>query len=344
MRQAGRYLPEYRKLREDFAAPHKSFIDFCLDPVTATRAALQPIKRFPNLSAAILFSDILTIPFALGITPDFSAGSPRLAALREPAQITALIEQYKSCSNEVVNQKLNPVGKSVQLLKKELPATIPLIGFAASPWTLACYLIQGNSTPGFPATQQFLDQHPNTYLQLSALLEEYIIALLWMQQQAGADILQIFDSWGGLAPEEHFEKVISDPLIRIAATVAQWNVPLIIHARSPAATPFNWQRLCSQLPATPGFQRAISPDAKTDLTELLPSLPDDIVLQGNLDPELFTPSRPLSELKAALDRLAQILRNRPWICNLGAGLSPASDLERVQSLFDFLDAFRETSQ
>ncbi|MDA7985020.1 MAG: uroporphyrinogen decarboxylase [Alphaproteobacteria bacterium] len=338
MRQAGRYLPEYRKLRADFAAGpgRDSFTEFCLSPEVAARAAMQPLERFPDLGAAIVFSDILLVPFALGVAPDFSAGSPRLAPLARAEDVEALVAHYEGRAREVVGQKLGAVGETVRLLKKSLPSEVPLIGFAAAPWTLACYMIQGGGASGFPVAREFLARRLQSYLRLNALLEEYIVALLEMQRDAGADILQLFDSWGGLVPEEHRAEVTFAPIARIAGAVAEWKMPFIVHARGDGESRFDWAGLCERLPASPGFCRAISPDAGTDLSRLLPLIADDIVIQGNLDSRLLTPECSTGELETALGGLAGTLRGRPWICNLGAGLTPDSDPRRVQALIDFV--------
>ena len=201
MRQAGRYLPEYRELR----ATSPSFLDFCFSPEKACEATLQPIRRF-GFDAAILFSDILVVPEALGQKVSFETGAgPQLEKLDFLSAKLPLRETIDF-------RKLQPVFETVSLLRSSLPVGTPLIGFCGAPWTVASYMIGGKGSPDHADARLFAYRHPDIFQNLIDLLTRSSIEYLKRQTAAGADVLQIFDSWAGLLPRGEFERWCLAPL------------------------------------------------------------------------------------------------------------------------------------
>src|SRR5881394_932889 len=213
MRQAGRYLPEYRALR---AATH-SFLELCYTPDKAVEVTLQPIRRF-GLDAAIIFSDILVVPDALGQKVWFEEGEgPKLEALTEPAQFGKL-------SRARLGDHLAPVYRAIRQTRDALPRDTALLGFAGAPFTLACYMIEGGSSRDFAKVKRWAYRHPDSFGLLIDLLVEAVVDHLGYQVDAGADAVQLFDSWAGILPEEQLFGWSLEPMVRIAHA---------LHARHP---------------------------------------------------------------------------------------------------------------
>ncbi len=195
MRQAGRYLPEYRAIRETT----KSFLDLCFNPKLAAEVTLQPIRRF-GFDAAILFSDILVVPHALGQRVRFESGEgPRLDALDEPSALSRL-------RREIDHDALAPVYETIGRVKQELPADVALLGFCGAPWTVATYMIAGCGTADQLPARQFAYRHPDAFADLIDMLIEASASYLIRQFEAGVDAVQIFDTWAGVLPPDEFEK------------------------------------------------------------------------------------------------------------------------------------------
>ena len=193
MRQAGRYLPEYRELR----ARAGSFLDLCFTPVMAAEATLQPIRRF-QFDAAILFSDILVIPHALGRSVRFEAGEgPRLEPLTSPAEIARLRDEPDAPT-------LAPVYEALRLIKRELDPAVTLIGFCGAPWTVATYMVAGQGTPDQAPARLLAYREPDAFARLIEILVAATVRHLVGQLQAGADVLQLFDTWAGILPPAEF--------------------------------------------------------------------------------------------------------------------------------------------
>ena len=201
MRQAGRYLPEYRELRRRSA----SFLDFCYSPDLAIEATLQPIRRF-GFDAAIIFSDILVVPDALGQKVWFEEGKgPRLEALRSEADLAQL-------SQDALTARLAPVYEALAGTKAALPPETALIGFAGAPWTLATYMLEGSSSRDFAAARRWMAEAPSTFAGLIDLLVEAVSAHLIAQVDAGAEALQIFDSWASALQGEELDRWSLQPI------------------------------------------------------------------------------------------------------------------------------------
>jgi uroporphyrinogen decarboxylase len=228
MRQAGRYLPEYRALRDTA----RSFLDFCYTPDKAVEATLQPIRRF-DLDAAIIFSDILVVPDALGQKVWFEEGEgPKLEPLTDPAQFGRL-------SRGRLVEHLAPVYRAIEATRASLSRERALLGFAGAPFTLACYMIEGGGSRDFIKTKLWAYRHPESFSLLIDLLVEAVVDHLALQVEAGADAVQLFDSWAGILPEEQLFAWSLEPMVRIAQALKTRHpaVPVIAFPRAvgPAA-------------------------------------------------------------------------------------------------------------
>jgi len=313
MRQAGRYLPEYREMRARAA----TFLDFCYTPALAVEATLQPIRRF-GFDAAILFSDILVVPDALGQEVAFESGEgPRLAPIEDAAGLARL-------RAEPDWQKLAPVFETLDRVKTELPDDVALIGFCGAPWTVASYMIAGRGTPDQAPARLFAYRHPNLF---SALIERLVDAsaeYLVRQLAAGAEAVQIFDSWAGVLPPAEFERWCVRPVTALVAKVRAKapEAPIIAFPRG-AATRFE------KFAHVPGVA-AIGLDASVEPRAAIAALPLPIALQGNLDPLALAAGG--AGLDEGIDRVLQDFEGRAHIFNLGHGVLPGTPVEHVEHL------------
>lgn len=312
MRQAGRYLPEYRELR----TRAKSFLDFCYSPSLATEAVMQPLRRFP-LDAAILFSDILVIPDALGRKVAFAEGEgPRLEPLLDE-QTWRFEEPTRAL------QRLTPVYETVERIKRQLDKDIALIGFCGGPWTVATYMLQGrggekdSSRLGAYTRAAEVDQLLETLVEMSALH-------LQAQVMAGADCLQIFESWSQDLPELMFERLIIKPTAKLVKRLRALDVtvPIIGFPRGSGAL---FGRYARETGVT-----AVGVDYQTPATFALEQAPAGMPLQGNLDPQLLVAGGELLE-KGVHDVLAAF-KGSPHIFNLGHGITPDATPENLAEL------------
>jgi len=317
MRQAGRYLPEYRALRETHG-----FLDMVKTPELAAEVTLQPLRRFP-LDAAILFSDILTVPEALGVSYAFRKGGGICMerALASAADIDALRPQG-------VLERLEYVYAALRLLRGELGAGHALLGFAGAPWTLACYLVQGESRAGFPKLLDMVRCAPEILEKLLSILADAVGAHLRAQCEAGADAVQIFDSWAGLCPLDLYERF---SLRWVRAIVAQLpkDVPVIFFAKGVPPSPSLWA----------AGARVLGIDSDTDLLQAAQEAPKGCAVQGNLDNRLLlkSPETVVAATRAMLERMRHI---DGYIANLGHGILPGSNPESVAALVETVRQFR----
>ncbi len=310
MRQAGRYLPEYRQVRAEAG----SFLALCYDPKRAAEVTLQPIRRF-GFDAAIIFSDILVVPQALGQPLDFIEGEgPRL----EPLESVPLFDPV------AFRQRLEPVYAALAETKARLPRETALIGFAGAPWTLAGYMLDGQGH-AFPRALAEMRGDSLRFGQLMDLLVEAVVEHLVAQVEAGAEAVQVFDSWAGLLDPQEAEIVCLGPLLRIAAGFVGRcpGVPLILFPRNaPAAI--------LQAIAEDGRIAGLSLGTEVDPAWAAQQLQPRLTPQGNLDPLLLVEGG--AALDAGIDRLVAALGAGPWIMNLGHGIVPQTPPEHVARL------------
>jgi len=319
MRQAGRYLPEYRALKAK-----SSFLEMVKTPALATEVTLQPLRRFA-LDAAILFSDILVIPEALGQSYSFrdEGGIAMAYRLETRAQVDAL------APISAVPERLNYVAETLAILKKELAGQKALLGFGGSPWTLATYMVEGGSSEDFERVKLLFYTDRATFDALLEKLTAALIAYFQMQIRAGADAIQIFDSWGGIIAGPDYEAA-SLRWIRAIVAALPKDFPVILYAKGTAP------HLTDQ--AFSGV-KVLSVDWTNDLAIVRRNLPANVAVQGNLDPVLMQTTPEI--VRTATTRLLESMRGtNGHIFNLGHGITPAAKLECMQSLVDTVTGWK----
>jgi uroporphyrinogen decarboxylase len=319
MRQAGRYLPEYRELR----ATAPNFLSFCYDPPKAAEVTLQPIRRF-GFDAAIIFSDILVVPDALGQFVSFEVGEgPRLEAITEPDQLSRIRDRIDL-------NKLAPVYETVDRVKGALPEQTALIGFCGAPWTVATYMIAGRGTPDQAPARLFAYRHPEAFQTLIDILVQASIEHLSAQIRAGVDAVQIFDSWAGVLPEPEFEKWTLKPIVRIAEAIRAMHPETKIIAFPRAVSARQTARL-----ADVAAIDCVGLDTAADISACAAGVARDTAVQGNLDPLLLLAGGP--SLEADIERIVKTFAGRPHIFNLGHGILPPTPIAHVERLIAELD-------
>lgn len=313
MRQAGRYLPEYRATRAEAG----SFLDLCYNPDLAVEVTLQPIRRF-GFDASILFSDILVVPHALGRDLRFEEGRGPVMTPMSPDDVARLDASR-------FHEHLAPVYETVRRLRAELPAETTLIGFAGAPWTLATYMIAGHGTPDQAPARTFAYQHPEAFAQLIDTLTEHCADYLVRQVEAGADAVQVFDSWAGVLDEKSFQRFSVEPLRRIVAHLAEKcpEAPVIGFPKG-AGTRYDRFRLETGI-ATLGLDWTVPMAQAKRLQANGP-------VQGNLDPlRLLAGGRALDE---GVDAILQSLGGGPLVFNLGHGITPPTPISHVERMLE----------
>ncbi|MBN8970493.1 MAG: uroporphyrinogen decarboxylase [Rhizobiales bacterium] len=313
MRQAGRYLPEYRELR----AKAGSFLDLCFTPDYAAEVTLQPIRRF-KFDAAIIFSDILVIPHALGRSVRFEAGEgPRLDPLDTPELIATLAAQADDTT-------LAPVYEALRRVRRELDPSVALIGFCGAPWTVATYMVAGRGTPDQAPARLLAYRHPEAFTRIIDVLVEASIGYLVKQLAAGANALQIFDTWAGVLPPREFQRWSVEPTCRIVEGVRKVvpDAKIIGFPRGAGA----------QLPsyiAQTGVD-AVSIDWTAEPKLIRDHVQNRVAVQGNLDPlALIAGGETLD--RAVDDVLANYADGR-LIFNLGHGITPETPIAHVEQM------------
>ena len=318
MRQAGRYMPEYRAVRKNF----KNFLDMCKNPEVCCELALQPINAF-NLDAAILFSDILTIPDALGLGVKFLEGEGPV--FDNPIKI----------SKDVINlpdfepDNLSYVYKAVSNIKNALPKNIPLIGFSGSPWTLAAYSIEGRSSKNFEYTKSFIrNNREEVHIFLQKLTDACFIYLK-KQVKAGADVIQIFDSWANLLSKKDYEtyslNYIRSLISKLKEDQMTASIPIILFAREPEIS-------CNQMVEVQAD--CLSLYWKTEDIDLA-FLNGKVALQGNLNPEILLLED--NVIKNEADRILKQFKNYDgYVFNLGHGITPNINPDKIKLLTDHI--------
>ncbi|MBA48460.1 MAG: uroporphyrinogen decarboxylase [Paracoccus sp.] len=316
MRQAGRYLPEYRATR----ARAGDFLSLCYNPELAAEVTLQPIRRF-GFDAAILFADILLVPQALGADLWFVAGEgPRLSTITSAAGAADLRPA------DAIHDRLHPVYETVKILSRNLPAQTALIGFAGAPWTVATYMIAGRGTPDQGPAHDFKAADRAAFSALIDRITEATILYLSAQIEAGAEAVKLFDSWAGSLAGPDFDDFAIAPARRIIAALKQRHpgIPVIAVPRGAA------QRYV-------GFARATGADCVALDTSVSPewavrNVQIDGCVQGNLDPRhMVTGGR---DLIAEAQRITRAFRGGPHVFNLGHGITPEADPDNVAAMIE----------
>jgi uroporphyrinogen decarboxylase len=312
MRQAGRYLPEYREVR----AQAGGFIDLCTNPALATEVTLQPLRRY-GFDAAILFSDILMLPWALGQGLRFAEGEgPQLPPIRDAAGLDAL-------NPARLPGAIEPILDTVRRLSAAV-GDATLIGFAGSPFTVACYMVQGSGSKEWDHVRLMAWCNPTLFARLIDLVTEQTIVYLSAQIEAGAEAVMLFDSWAGVLAPSLFRAHVIEPSARIAAA---------IRAKHPGVPVIGFPRQAGTMLAE--FARAtgvqgVGIDTSADPVVAAREVPADVAIQGNLDPLVLVAGG--QALARETDSVLAALRGRPFIFNLGHGIVPQTPPEHVAEL------------
>ena len=317
MRQAGRYLPEYREIR----AKATSFLDFCYTPRLSVEATLQPIRRF-GFDAAILFSDILVVPDALGQKVSFEAGEgPQLEPVDTAQRLLAL-------RSEIDLDRLSPVFEAVQRIKSLLPTDVPLLGFCGAPWTVASYMVAGKGTSDQAPARLLAYRDPDLFAALIERLLEASIVYLLRQIEAGVDAVQIFDSWAGVLPQREFRRWCLEPVRKIIAGLKKLrpDVPIILFPRGVGSH-------LVELARTSGAD-VIGLDTSVDLSFAADAVQQLLPVQGNLDPLALLAGG--AALDAAVADILRALGGGPLIFNLGHGILPETPVAHVTRLVNLV--------
>ncbi len=316
MRQAGRYLPEYRATR----AQAGDFLSLCYTPELAAEVTLQPIRRY-GFDAAILFADILLVPQALGAELWFETGEgPRLSTVTTPADLARLK------GPEDIHDHLAPVYETVRILARELPRETALIGFAGAPWTVATYMIAGRGTPDQGPAHALMREDRATFEALMERITEATISYLSRQIEAGAEVVKLFDSWAGSLKGEDFDAYAVAPAKRIIAA---------LKARHPGVPVIAFPREAG--PRYVGFARAtgadcVALDNSVSAQWAAANVQVDGCVQGNLDPRLLVTGG--EELVEETRRIVRAFSGGAHIFNLGHGITPDADPENVSRMIE----------
>ncbi|EDP62899.1 uroporphyrinogen decarboxylase [alpha proteobacterium BAL199] len=312
MRQAGRYLPEYRELR----ARAGSFVDLCLSPEMAAEVTLQPIRRY-GFDAAILFSDILMVPYGLGRSLRFEEGrGPILEPIKDRSGIPVL-------DPDTFIARLAPICETVARVRSALGPETALIGFAGAPWTVASYMVEGGSSQDFAALKLWAYSDPDGFSVLMDTLVDATVLYLDQQIRAGSQVVKLFDSWAGAAPESLFEKWVVQPTAAIVRRLATLHpdIPIIGFARGAGVMTRGYG-------AATGVT-ALALDSGIPLA-MACALQAERPVQGNLDPIALVAGG--DALAAETDRILDALSGGPFVFNLGHGILPHTPLAHVEAL------------
>ncbi len=320
MRQAGRYLPEYRAIRKNA----RNFLHFCYTPDLAVEVTLQPIRRY-DFDAAIMFSDILVIPDALGQQVQFKEGEgPVLEPVRN-------VEHIKALSSQGVLDHLSSVFEVLSSLRKELPDDKTLIGFAGAPWTVAIYMVEGRGGTQGERARIWAYQDPQSFSSLIDLLVETTTEYLINQIDHGAEVLQLFDTWSGLLAEEQFERWVIDPTRRIIEGVHKVHpdVPIIGFAKGSGLLVEDYVRKTGVA--------GISLDCNVPLSWVKDVLQPRVTIQGNLDNQLLVAGG--DQLEIGVQKIMANLNTGPFIFNLSHGIVPQTPPEHVARVVECIRSY-----
>ncbi len=313
MRQAGRYLPEYREVR----ARAGGFLDLCFTPELAAEVTLQPIRRF-GFDAAILFSDILVIPYALGRKVWFVGGEgPRLEPLSDAQALNGL-------AGEIEDNRLAPIYETVRRVKQDLPTDVTFIGFCGAPWTVATYMVAGRGTPDQAPAKDLAKREPQAFQGLIDKLVDASADYLAAQLKAGVEVVQIFDTWAGGLPPDDFERWSVQPTKAIVRKLRE---------KVPSAKVIGFPRGAGQkIPhyvAETGVN-AVSLETNIDRDFARREIQSKVPVQGNLDPETLRTGG--DALDREVDAVCEAFGGAPFIFNLGHGILPDTPIENVERM------------
>ena len=323
MRQAGRYLPEYRKIR----AQAGSFLDLCMNPELACEVTLQPLERF-DFDAAILFSDILTIPDAMGLGLYFAEGEgPKF---KNPIKTAADVAKLPIPDP---NQELSYVTDAVSLIRKNLQGRVPLIGFSGSPWTLATYMVEGGSSKTFSKVKGLMYENPKLMHQLLDKLAQSVADYLNAQIEAGAQAVMLFDTWGGMLSTEDYQEFSLGYAKKIRSLLKTnqngVQIPTVLFTKGGG----QWLELMAET----GYD-ALGLDWQTDIALARSRVGDKVALQGNMDPvSLYAPPEVVVEKVKTI--LAKYGNGSGHVFNLGHGILPDMNPEHVKAMVDAVHEF-----
>jgi len=324
MRQAGRYLPEYRATKERAGG----FLELCLNPELSAEVTFQPLRRFPGLDAAILFTDLPMLPWAMGQALRYGQGGedgvgPILEPVRDAAALAALRPGEAA-------RRAAPIIETVARIRAGLERDHPgtaLIGFAGAPWTTACYMVDGRGGRGFPETRRLAEEDPALLGRLFEALVDAAEGYLVAQAEAGAEALMLFDSWAGLLPPEGFARWVVEPTAVLTAR---------LRARLGAGFPLiGFPRLAGEglpLYAERAGVDAMGLDETVDPARAAATLPRGVVLQGNLDSRRLVAGG--AALEEGVDAILGAMRGRPFVFNLGHGITPDTPPGHVAALVE----------
>jgi uroporphyrinogen decarboxylase len=317
MRQAGRYLPEYIALREKY-----DFFTRVQTPELAAEITLQPVKRI-GVDAAIIFSDILVVPQAMGVEVLMEEGKGPLLPKTIKTQ-----NDINSLFTDAVEEKLDYVMKALALTKQELNGEVPLIGFAGAPWTILCYMVEGKGSKTWERAKEFCFTQPELAHQLLQKITDTTIHYLKAQTKAGADVVQVFDSWAGSLSPEDFKRFAQPYLVQIADALKN-HAPVILF---PKGSWYALKDLSESSASGVGIDWCISPKMARELTSR------KITLQGNFDPAKLV--LPVDQIKKEVKKMINEFGVQKYIANLGHGITPNITVDHAKA---FVDAVKEVS-
>jgi uroporphyrinogen decarboxylase len=313
MRQAGRYLPEYRELRTQAGG----FLDLVFNPRLAAEVTLQPVRRF-GFDAAIVFSDILVVPHALGQKVEFTVGEgPQLDPISDGDAIRQLCR-------EVDHDRLAPIYETIGLVKEKLPANVSLLGFCGAPWTVATYMIAGGGTADQAPARLLAYRDANSFAQLIDILVQASASYLVGQFAAGVDAVQIFDTWAGVLPPEEFDRWCIEPTQELIAELHR-QVPEAKVIGFPRGAGTGLTRYAAQVAVD-----AVGLDWTVDRAYVRDNIQSDVPVQGNLDPLVLVAGG--AALDQAVDAVLEAFAGGPFIFNLGHGILPETPIAHVERM------------
>lgn len=332
MRQAGRYLPEYRELRKQAG----SFLDLCYNPELASEVTLQPIRRY-NFDVAILFSDILVIPHALGLDLNFVSGEGPVLKKLDISSRESLQKDIQNLHKRIENVTsfLNPVFQTVKSVKSQLTYEKSLMGFCGAPWTVALYMLDNKPSKASETTRSIAYLYPDLFDELMDILVESSFKYLSKQIENGADAVQIFDSWASQIPDTLFERALLRPTLKLCRKLKEKhpNTPIVLFPRGLSES-----KLLKVVEFGKGLFEGLSLDYTVDMSWASQNLQDHVCLQGNLDPAvmLTTPENIVKEAEKVLKIATQ---KQGYIFNFGHGILPQVPVENVAALVEYVQSY-----